>query len=181
MIDFDTTKYIKITDDAKTKTSELIAQMKAKFPVWSYWDDKELDNLFPSPKEPTTRHFHREVESRDKGKSRNSMEGKPLITLREYALAQMQYYDETGKFLDKDGFTLLQDLLPVGWVAGGGYDPDGRGVLFDRDDAGDERGSYGFREAISLPSSLPSLPSDLEERVRMLEEWKSRVEKVIEI
>ena len=46
-----------ITDGAITKTSEIIAQMKALFPIWISNSYENIDEQFPIPTESTTRHF----------------------------------------------------------------------------------------------------------------------------
>ena|SRR3990167_5478536 len=93
--------------ETKQKTSEILAEMKSLFPVWSYYDDERLDKDFPPPKEITTREFSYSIEPTELGKS--AKEGDPNMTgisLRERLLMEIIYYKETGKHLDIDGWTI---------------------------------------------------------------------------
>jgi hypothetical protein len=81
-------KTYKITDDKTIKTSEIMAKMKAKFPIWSYWDDEKLDNEFPAPIQTTTREFmgNQEPDPETLGMSVREAEAKGhtnSITVRE--------------------------------------------------------------------------------------------------
>lgn len=154
--------YFKITDSPKLKTSELLAECKKLFKVYSYWDDAELDKNFPAPEKETTRYFPKDVESPNKNKSRDDMEGQPLMTLREYALAQTEYFKETGNFLDLDGLTFFNDILPHGLVACGYWNPDRREVRFDWNSRDNCRPRMGARVSLDSFTSTPSeLPQTL--------------------
>lgn len=176
-------KTLKITDTATKKTSELMAELRDKFNVWSYWDDTELDNNSPSPKESTTREFPIEQESSDKNKSWNDLTreyGDRLMTLREYILAFIQYHKETGEYLDKVGWTIFRDKHPDGCVAHGHGGPrvGYRQAYFgcSTPDVVDPRG--GGRVTISLNSSS-LVPSAIEARVEALEEFQKKVENML--
>lgn len=96
-------------NDAK-KTSEIIAEIRKHFKVWSYWSDEELDKQFPPPPKPTERKF-RNTQEPDKeklGKPVRGVDGDGAkgITLRERLLMGFGYWKRTGKHLDIKGPTL---------------------------------------------------------------------------
>lgn len=64
--------HFKITDDGKKKTSELLDECRALFPVWSYYDNNRLDKDFPKPKKSTTRYFAKTVEADEKHKNKSA-------------------------------------------------------------------------------------------------------------
>jgi hypothetical protein len=172
-------KTLKITDDATKKTSELMAELKAKFKVYSYWDDAELDRNFLQPKSKTTREFPMEQESSDKNKSWNDLNkeyGDSLMSFREYILAFMKYHEATGKYLDEAGWTTFRDKLSGGGVASGVWDPDYGKVGFYRLSPDYSGPTGGGRVAISLNSSLPST---LEARVEALEAFQRKVQSML--
>lgn len=155
---------MKITDDAKTKTSKLMQNLKKKFDVYSYWNDKELDENFPAPKKPTTREFSETQESNDfKGKYWNEMDKSEMMTFREYLLFFKAYHEKTGKYPDVDGWTIFKDSLSDGYVAYGGWAPDSRQVKFDWNCPGFRNSRSGARVAISLNPSATLVPSALPE------------------
>lgn len=173
-------KIITIKDDGKTKTSELMALLKKKFDVWSYWD-QDLDKNFPVPEKPTSRKFKLEKECTDlKGQSRNDMEkhSAELMTLREYILYFEAYYEQTEEHIDKDGWTIFQDRLPDGGVACGRWYPHDRDVGFSWYGADRRCSSRGARLAISLNSSK-LVPLPLETRVKVLEEQMESLRKFL--
>lgn len=98
------TEYFTITDTPNKKTSEILQEMKNKFPVWSYYSDTELDAQFPAPKEQMTRKFLKSIEPDEDllGKSTRECDamGVQGITLRERLLMELSYFSETGKHLD---------------------------------------------------------------------------------
>lgn len=98
--------YFKITDDGTLKTSEILAQMREKFDVYSYYDDKQLDKDFPKPKKPTTRYFKKTVEADEENKNKSANEIENGITLRERLLMELDYFNETGEHLDVKNITL---------------------------------------------------------------------------
>lgn len=53
---------ITITERPDLKTSDLLNLCRAKFQVWSWYNDKKLDEEFPAPKTATTRYFLNEQE-----------------------------------------------------------------------------------------------------------------------
>lgn len=100
-------KTFKITE-TKKKTSKIMAEMKSKFDVWSYYSDEELDKQFPPPKKITTREFQYSVEPDKETLGKSCREADPEmkgITLRERLLMELQYFDETGEHLDVEGVT----------------------------------------------------------------------------
>ena len=160
-------KTITITDTGKLSTSKLMANLKKTFDVYSYWDDKELDDNFPKPKKSTTRSFAIEQESSDfKGNSwdqmRLSERKDDMMTFREYILFFEAYHKETGKYPDEEGWTVFRDSLRGGAVANGYWHPNDRGVWFDWRRSDDVGPNIGARLAIS-PSSLnlDTLPTEL--------------------
>jgi len=159
--------YFTITDDGKKKTSELIAECRKHFKVSSYWDDEELDKHFKAPKEATTRYFNKTVESENKGKSRDDMEGKPLMTFREYVIFIVQHWKETEEHLDLEGWTFFQDRLPDGRVAYGRWYPGLSQVRFRWFRSGARYSDAGGREVVSLSSS-PTC--SLEEAIKVCKE-----------
>lgn len=125
---------IKIIDDGKIKTSEIIELMKSKFPVWLYYDDERLDKDFPAPKKPTTRYFLDSVEPDPDtlGLSVNETLKKGIkqedgITLRERLLMEIDYFDRTGQHLDVKGATFCSgSRCSGGHVPSVGLDSDGK-------------------------------------------------------
>ena len=155
----------KITDDGKKKTSELIKECKKHFDVYCYWDDKELDEHFPVPKESTTRYFNETIEAEDeKGKSYKDLKDpENYCTLRERLLMEIAYFKDTGRHLDVDNWTLC-----AGSRTAGGYVPgvhlygDGKVYVnyWHLDYASDD---LRFRRTLSLsPSPTSSLDSAID-------------------
>ncbi len=58
---YDKEKYFRIVDDGKLKTSEILAECKKLFPIWSYYNDEQLDKDFPPIK--STRYFKKNIEA----------------------------------------------------------------------------------------------------------------------
>jgi hypothetical protein len=176
-------KTITITDNPKVKTSELISDLKKKFDVYCYWDDKRLNKEFPVPKKSTTRRFALEAESSAmKGSSWNEMASirDSLMTFREYILYFEAYHKETGQYPDEKGWTFFRDHLSDGSVAGGDWRPVSRGVRFNWYYPGRRNSSGGARVAISLNSLDSLVPLDkvedgrilvLEKRIENIEKW----------
>ena len=156
----------KITNDPKIKTSEILAKMKKKFTVWSYWNEEELDKNFPPPKKETTRYFLKEQEA--SGRLENDIAGniskaENPCTLRERLLMELKHFKEAGHFLDNSAWTLCGDKIASGCVPSVRCDPRSRRVYVDRWRPYGADGSLRFRPAISLESfSLESLPDILE-------------------
>lgn len=145
-----------ITDNHKIKTSELMDTLRKETNVYSYWNNEELDKLFPAPKETTTREFKDSTEPDMLNKSRDSMEGTPIMTLREYILATMAWKKKTGGYLDQIGVTILNNKLPDGKVASGYWFPDDSQVSFSWGHSGARGSRIGGRVAVSLSSSVDS-------------------------
>ncbi len=101
---------IKIIDDGKKKTSEILVEMRSKFNVWCYLDDAKLDKDFPPPKKATTRYFLDTVEADEslKNKSADDLEREEVegITLRERLIMELEYFEKTGNHLDAENVTL---------------------------------------------------------------------------
>ena len=171
---------IEIIDDGKKKTSKLLADCKALFPVWSYFSDEDLDRDFPPIK---TKRYFKKVQEADeelKNKSAEQLEKEGIkgITLRERLIMELEYYRETGNHLDIENVTLCsgsryQDgYVPyVSWysVNGGLY------VYWcSPQDACDYLRS---REAVSL-DSFNSVPSDkvIKELKKMSASWREQAE-----
>ncbi len=158
------------------KTSELIQECRDKFTVWCYLKDKELDKQFPPPKKLTTRYFKKVVEADEelKNLSADDLKEKGIegITLRERLLLELQYVAETGKHLDLTNWTLCS-----GSRYSDGVVPDvswGGGKLNVNWNNSSNRNDYLRSRAVSLkPSSFN--PSDLEIRVKNLEEFEKKV------
>lgn len=132
--------YFKITDPSDKKTSEIIADMKKMFCVYSYYDTDKLDRDFPAPKKETTRYFNKTVEADEglKNKSANNLKDIPCITLRERLIMEIEYFKETGAYLDVQNITLCAGsrdsgggvpnvdwdadyrLVRIGWYGTGG-------------------------------------------------------------
>ncbi len=101
-------EYFIIEDDGSKKTSELLAECHALFPVWSCFLDEKLDKDFPPIK---TRYKYKKVIEADKelkSLSANNLkkQGIACITLRERLIMELQYFKETGGHLDIDNWTL---------------------------------------------------------------------------
>jgi len=173
--------HLKITDDGKTSTSELLKQCEDKFRILSCWNNEELNRNFPPPKKPTTRYFSKTIEAEEKNKSYNELKNtQNYCTLRERLLMELQYFDDTGKHLDIENITLCAGSRG----AGGGVPSVSLSVAgivyvlsWHPSDASD---CLRFRPAISLEPS-PSFPSDLETRVAELEAFRIKVEKIINL
>lgn len=156
------------------KTSDIIKEMKALFPVWSYLDDKKLDTQFPPPKEITTREFLYSVEPDPDTLGKSAKEADPQqtgITLRERMLLEIQYFEDTGSHLDVKGWTICSGSRDsdgrVPFVYFDPYTDEVEVSWYDVDDSGS---TYGLRQQVpSLPS--PSYPSDLESRLKNVEEF----------
>jgi hypothetical protein len=140
--------------ETKKKTSEIMAEMRKLFKVWSYLDDERLDNEFPPPKKITTRNFLYSVEPDDATLGKSAKEADPEmsgITLRERLLMEIIYFKETGNHLDIKGVTLCSgSRYSAGSVPGVYWHSDGVYVYwYNLDNAGQ---SYGLRSAVSLNS-----------------------------
>lgn len=164
-MNYDPKKYFKIYDNAQTKTSELLAQCKAKFPVWSYYDYTELDRQFPPPKKAKTRYFKKVVEAdkenRNKSLEQCQKEGLEIITFRERLIMELQYYEETGEHLDRDSATITGSLDSDGYAVdvywGGSVGVRQYGVR-------DADPHWASRAAVYLETS-PLSPSDLKSAI----------------
>lgn len=180
-----TNDLILITDDGTKRTSELIAECKKLFPVWSYYEDARLDLDFPPVK--TARYFKnvKEADKELKNKSAEDLqeEGIECITLRERLIFELLYFKETGKHLDVSNVTLCagsryQDghVPSVGWDSGRGL----LGVVAFNPQGADDRlraRAQQFPNPSPLSSSIPS--SDLESRLKKVEAWQENFSKTL--
>lgn len=179
-------KTITIKDDGKTKTSELMAELKKKVDVYCYWNDKELDKNFPKPEKATTREFAIEAESSGmKGSSWNEMKDirDGMMTFREYILYFAAHFHETGRYPDEIGWTLFKDGLPDGSVAFGFWNPYARRAYFSWNGPDFRNSPGGARVAISLSPSAMLVPSatDLTLALGALEEAEAKIKIAYEL
>jgi hypothetical protein len=148
-------KTILIKDDAILKTSKILDLLKAKFNVWSYYDNNTLDKNFPIPKKSAERYFleSQEPDSDTLGmpvtEANNKYPDKQGITLRERLLLELAYFDKTGKHLDINGVTFCSgsrdvdgDVPFVYW-----FDSEVRVYGYSLDSLDSD---YGVRSAITL-------------------------------
>jgi hypothetical protein len=174
---YDKTKYFQVTDDGKLKTSELLAECKKLFPVWSYYDDKRLDKDFPKPKKTTTRYFAKNVEAdpefANKSADDLAAEGHQGITIRERIILELNFFKETGDHLDKRDITLCagsrysDGCVPYAdWRGGDGFFVD--------------RGRRLRSRLAVVPSNLgPLVPLGLDEAIKVVKENGYQVIKVM--
>lgn len=151
-------QYFKIIDKPEYRTSELLQQCKDKFPVWSWYSNEELDTQFPAPKKVTTRYFKKEIEADEnlKNMSANDLKEKGVkgITLRERIIIELEYFNETGKHLDIDNWTLCSGSRNSDGGVPRAYWHDGE-LLVDYYSPGFRLPGLRSREAVSLPTSSP--------------------------
>lgn len=151
-------KTILIKDDNTIKTSELLQKIRDKMSVYSYLSDEELDKQVPPPKETTKRYFLEQQypDTETLGMSYNDFTAKnlPVITIREYMILFLAYYEKTGKLLDKKGWTRTSTLDAGGDVVCGHSYDDRFGLSWDDRD---ESGSGGGPRSAMLPSTPTSL------------------------
>ena len=177
-------KLFKITDKKGVKTSDIIKECRELFPIWVY-NEKNIDKEFPPIKKTTTRCFERVVEADEENKniSANEADKKGIkgITLRERLLMELDYFKETGKHLDIDNFTICSgSRYSAGFVPGVycrvvgvcvyWYDP--RFIV----------SHWRVRSVVSCDTSCEDDKNglnNLEERVLVLEEFKSRIENIL--
>lgn len=118
--------YLTILDDAAKKTSEIVAEMRAHFRVWSCWSDEELDKQFPPPPKPTERKFKntKEPDGETAGKSAWEVDrdDKRGITLRECLIMELNYWIIKRRHLNIRGEVLCNgsrsgdgNIPSVGW------------------------------------------------------------------
>ena len=175
----------KITDSPKLKTSDILAECRTLFPVYYYWSNEELDKNFPPPKKKTTRYFEKNVEADEEYKNMSADDLGDTgiergITLRERLLMELQYFKEIGKHLDIKNITLCSGsrfegghVPSVHWPLGGRLDVYWYGPDFRRE-------HLRSRQAV-LPSNLETQDSNLKSRIKELENFRSKVEKVLKL
>jgi hypothetical protein len=149
-------KYFHIIDDGMLKTSEILAECKKKFDVYSWYNNEKLDKDFPPVK--SDRYFKKNLEADEelKNKSANELEkmGVKGMTLRERLLMELAYFNETGQHLDIDNITLCSgsrysdgDVPDVSWGV------DHRGLCVGRYDPGTADDDLRARAVVSNPLS----------------------------
>lgn len=157
---------ITIKDKGKLSTSQMMAQLKKKFTVYSYCNDKELDTNFPKPKKATTRSFSMSKEPDVLNKSWDDMADirDSLMTFREYILFFEAYHKETGEYPDGVGWTIFKDSLPDGRVACGCWFPAPRkvGFFWSYPDLRHSNSGGRLERDVSLSSSSSLVPSATE-------------------
>lgn len=147
--------YWEISDDGKLLTSEIITKMRKKFNIYVY-DEENIDKDFPTPKEPTTRYFKKNIEADEEYKnlSANDLEEKkiPGITLRERLLMELDYFNETNSHLDVDNITLCSgSRLSYGFVPFVHWHADRRRLFVYWSLPGLRYSLLRSRAAVSLP------------------------------
>ena len=126
--------FFTITDDGQKKTSELIKDLRDLGVKVDVYREEHLDTDFPAPKKATTRRFKKTVEADPElaGKSADDCDdlGIPGITLRERLIMERMYFQETGKHLDPEAWTICSgSRCPDGNVPCVCWDPGGRRLL----------------------------------------------------
>ena len=98
-----------IVEQPNLKTSEILNMCKKLFKAYSSYNDKQLDEDYPAPKEATVRYFRANIEADEEhaNKSAKQLEKEniPGITLRERLLLELQYFCVTGGHLDIKNYT----------------------------------------------------------------------------
>lgn len=171
----------KITDDGKTKTSDILKQMRKKFDVYVWFDEKTIDKEFPKPKKSTTRYFKKNIEADEElqNKSANDLEKEGIegITLRERLLMELNYFNETGKHLDIDNVTLCSGSRSSdGSVPDVRWGSDSREVGVDCCRASSSYPNLRSRAAATLE---PSTLNPLESRIKSLESDMEKIKKFL--
>lgn len=145
---------LKITDDGKKKTTELVKELRKKFNVYLY--EESLDDAFPPPESPTTRFF-RDTQAPDEetlGKSYREIESLGFIsecmTLRERLIFEKVYFEKHGKHPDTRGWTITGSRGSDGRVPCVYWDPDSCWVCVYCYALDDAHSSGGVRRAVSL-------------------------------
>lgn len=147
------------------RTSEIVARMREKFPVQVWHREAQLDEDFPAPKVPSVRHFRKTAEAdanlRNKSASDLAREGVECITLRERLLMELAYFEETGKHLDIEGFTICAgSRYSDGRVPHVCWDPNRGKVRIDWCDVDRSYDDHAAREAVLPPNPSPLAPSN---------------------
>lgn len=153
---------IQITERPDLKTSQIMALLKEKFTVWSYYVDKQLDKDFPAPTEATVAHFldSQEPDPDTVGLSVNEVTekypDKTGITLRQRLLLELAYFEKHGEHLDVKGFTLCSGSRNSnGHVPRVSWSPDGQEVQVSWCSLDYSDAKCGVRSGVSLNPSLP--------------------------
>lgn len=176
-----------VITERNQKTSQLLEEAKALFPVWTWQDFEKFDKDFPIPKSLTTREFKPNIEADEehKNKSADDLEkqGVQGITLRERIIMEIQYFKETGDHLDLDNITLCAGSRRVdGDVPYAYWDVSLREFCVIWCRVRFASGNLRVREVVSNPSTLNLDPLKtsgiygLNERVKVLEDKMSKTQ-----
>ncbi len=174
---------MKITETTK-KTSELMKLLRKETSIYSYWDDKKLDDNFPVPEKSTTREFSDNLEPDVLGKSHDDFTkeyGDRMMTIREYIIEQTRRAKNKETMLDEKNWTFFRGRLPSGRVARGDWDPDlrYRRVRFDWGSADRVNADCGARLAIPLKSCDSLVPFAIDEAIKIVKEAGYQVSKIM--
>ncbi len=150
---FSEDQFFTITDDGTKTTSELVQDLRDLDITVSVYREEHLDTDFPAPRKATTRRFKRSVEADPEhaGKSANDAdkEGLEGITLRERLIMEKQYFQETGKHLDPETWTICSgSRCPGGRVPYVGWDPVVRKLEVGWSILGDRSSNVRVRSAV---------------------------------
>lgn len=155
-------KHWTITDDKNIKTSEILAEARKHFKVWT-WDkyEKNIDKELPPPEETIEVTFLQSIESdkEHKGKSFDdftSEKDKTYMTARQYLLLCIHVFKEKGEHLDVLGWTRTSSLWSDGSLVSGCWNPGNREVdlyFGDRDGRGTDGGPREQMKLTLKPSS----------------------------
>lgn len=174
---------LKITDSPNLKTSQIMQQLRDKFTVWTYYDDKELDKQFLVPKQETIRYFldSQEPDTDTLGLSTNQVaekySDKSGITLRERLLLELAYFEKHGEHMDIKGITFCSGSRNSdGYVPSVYWYPSSQEVEVGWCYLDDAHAEYGVRSAVSL-TTLTSFPSELSDE-QAIEHLKAQGYKV---
>lgn len=123
---------ITIIDKSTEKTSEILAKARSLFSV-SCYDEEGLDIQFLAPEEDLTVLFLDSIESdpKHKGKSYNDFiveKDRSYMTMRQYLLMFIKVYQESGKCLDRKGWTRTASLWSDGSLVYGHWCSDFSGL-----------------------------------------------------
>lgn len=141
---------ITIKDTGK-KTSELLAEYKSKFNVWTWYAPEELDKEFPPVTSERKFKYEQECENRGKSADEYDKEGIQGITLREWIIFDMEYFKREGKHLDEEYITLCTGKrYSTGYVPGAYWDRDNSQAVMGGNDPGRRDDHCGVRPSVRI-------------------------------
>lgn len=141
---------ITIKDTGK-KTSELLAEYKSKFNVWTWHSPEELDKDFPPVISERKFKYEQECENRGKSANKYDKEGIKGITLREWIIFDMEYFKREGKHLDEHHVTLCTGKrYASGSVPGVHWSRDNSPAYLYRYNPGVRYGYCGVRPSVRI-------------------------------